>query len=49
MNYESKWWWLFWVVFAYVAIAGAIYRFDHPEKTETQLMLEFHKALLWQK
>lgn len=37
------------VLFFYAAVSGMVYRFKHPGKTETQLFLECHKALLWQK
>ncbi len=31
----------------YVGLACAVYRFRHPEQTETQLFLNILDALLW--
>ena len=40
--------WIFLTVATlYLAGSLSIYRFRHPQKTETQLFLEIPRALLW--
>lgn len=39
---------LFIAVLIYVSIAEIIYRFRHPEQTETELLLNFFKALIFE-
>jgi hypothetical protein len=36
------------VVSFYVAVAFTVYRFKHPELTETELILHSKEALTWQ-
>ena len=43
------WWqWLILASIAYVTVASAVYRFRHPELSETQLLARLPAALLWQ-
>lgn len=42
-------WWLYAVaaLTTYIAVSWTVYRFRHPEQTETQLFLNFADAMLW--
>lgn len=31
----------------YAAVCSGVYRFQHPELTDTQLLLDMPKALMW--
>lgn len=39
--------WIIFVPLLYLAIACTVYRFRHPEKTETQLFNDIPKAILF--
>lgn len=41
------WWRIAQFVLYYVAITSLIYRFGHPEMTETELFLHLIDAMLW--
>jgi hypothetical protein len=36
-----------WIVVGYVALAGLVYMFRHPEMTDTQRFLNFFDAMMW--
>jgi len=38
---------VYFLVFAYIAVAGVRYAFAHPELTDTQRILNFVDVLLW--
>lgn len=40
-------WFLFVMASCYVAIATCVYRFRHPERSETELFIEMPKILLF--
>lgn len=49
--YTKIGWIIFLLIFLFLltsAISLAIYRFDHPEKTETQLMIDFFNGETFQ-
>jgi hypothetical protein len=35
------------LILGYVLVSSSTYRFKHPEKTETQLILDIGKSLTW--
>lgn len=41
--------WTVIVICFYIIVAHTVYRYNHPELTETQLTLNFWEAMTWQK
>lgn len=44
---RSRWWWVLLVVPIYIIVASLVYRFRHPDMTETELLMHTFDAWCW--